>query len=161
MTNNILMIDLTQFQETDETKSVEQISNFLKSLSINTNIKWFAQDLHYAKSGIMVWGKPFTWSKNWSKVWFFKDTLKIFAFENCDGKNFTSDFVDFMENLTPLVPGGTPVFFNTDPYVPYDDEKDECLKTQCKTIDDVLDKINNHGIDSLTDEEKDILNEGL
>jgi hypothetical protein len=150
------MIDLTQFKETDEKKSINQISNYLESLGMNTNIKWLADDLHSAKSGFMVWGKPFTYQKNWTKVWFFKDTLKIFAFENSTGKHFTQDFISFMESVQSLTPGDTPVFFKSDPYIPYDDERDPVI-SECKTIDDVLDKINNYGIDSLSDYELKIL----
>lgn len=156
MTNAIIMIDLTQFKETDEKKSVQQISKFLKSLNINTNIKWLAEDLHNAKSGIMVYGKPFTYRKKWSKVWLFKDTLNIFAFENETGKNFTQDFVEFMDSHKPLTPGDTPVFFSTDAYIPYDEHRNPVI-TECKSIDDVLDKINSQGIDSLSDDELNML----
>ena len=82
MTDNIIMIDLTQFKQTSEKESVKEIKEFLISININTNIKNLAKDLSYGKRGIMVFGKPFTWQKKWSKVWIFKDTLQIFAFEN-------------------------------------------------------------------------------
>jgi len=158
MTSNIIMIDLTQFNEKKENESIKEITNFLISININTNIKNLAKDLYSAKSGIMVSGKPFTWQKKWSKVWFFKDTLQIFAYENPTGKHFTNIFVDFMESMTS-VQSGDLTFSKNDEYIPYDDEFDEPEEKVCESTDDVLDKINIYGIDSLTDEERDILNQ--
>lgn len=157
MTSNIIMIDLTQFKENKEKESIKEITEFLISININTNIKNLAQDLYRAKKGIMVFNKPFTWQKKWSKVWFFKDTLKIFAYENPTGKHFTNEFVNFMESMPSVQPGDM-TFSKNDEYIPYDDEFDEVEDKVCENIDDVLDKINQYGIDSLTDEERDILN---
>jgi len=150
------MIDLTQFKQTSEKESVKEIKEFLISININTNIKNLAKDLSYGKRGIMVFGKPFTWQKKWSKVWIFKDTLQIFAFENPTGKHFTNFFVSFMQEMNSIQPGDM-IFSKNDPYIPYDDEFDEPEEKICETIDDVLDKINMFGFDSLTDEEKYIL----
>lgn len=152
MKNNIIVIDLRQFTEKTKTLGLVEISNYLKSIKIPTNIKNLAYDLYCAKEGIQCWGKPFQRSKPWFKVWLCKDSLEIIAFENKEGNSFTQNFLHSFASISPVESGDSPYSKNHD-YIPYGHEE-----YICQTLDEVLDKISESGIDSLCDEELQILN---
>ena len=112
-----------------------------------------AKDLLFARSGTFVATKPWTYQKGWNKIWLTSDTLKIIGYENCDGKHFTQEFLDYMAGIKP-VQSEDCVWIHSD-YIPYCEEENS--DDVCKTLDEVLDKINLYGIDSLSDSEKNIL----
>lgn len=153
--NNIIVIDLRQFKNKQKDAAVVEISSFLKSINIPTNIANLALDLFYAKEGIQVWGKPFQYRNPWFKVWLSKSTLEIIAFENREGNNFSDKFLELIATISPISSESEPVWSSNDTYIPYGYES-----VSCQTIDEVLDKINEEGIDSLTDDELKLLNGG-
>jgi len=153
------MIDLTQFgtkptDREDYDQKLANIRKFLVELGIPTNIDTLAKDLLFARSGTFVAMKPWTYQKPWNKIWLTKNTLQIIGYENCDGKHFTKDFLDFMAQITPVVPGE--IHWNGDEYIPYCEPEEDDVE-QCTTLDEVLDKIGKYGVDSLTTEELKIL----
>lgn len=158
MIDNIIVIDLTQFGSKPATREAysEMLANvrkFLVEIGIPTNLDTLAKDLVFARSGTFVATKPWTYQKGWNKIWLTKNTLQIIGYENCDGKHFTKDFLDFMAQIPSVVPGE--IFWNSDEYIPYcEPENDE---VECTTLDEVLDKIGKYGVDSLTTEELKIL----
>jgi hypothetical protein len=160
MIDNIIVIDLTQFGDKPtnregEFEMIAKIRQFLVELGIPTNLDTLAYDLYMAKCGACVFSKPWTCRKGWNKIWLTKNTLHIIGYENCDGKHFTKEFLDFMGQITPVVPGE--IFWNSNDYIPYcEPEKDE---ESCTTLDEVLDKIGKYGVDSLTTEELKILSQ--
>jgi len=152
------MIDLTQFgtKPTDREDYDQKLSNirkFIVQLGIPTNIDTLAKDLLFARSGTFVAMKPWTYLKPWNKIWLTSDTLKIIGYENCDGKHFTKEFLDYMADIKPVVPEDL-IWTNSD-YIPYCEEENS--DDDCKTLDEVLDKINLYGVESLTVSEKNIL----
>ena len=158
MIPNIIVIDLTQFgtkptSREDYFNKLADIRKFLVELGIPTNLDTLAKDLLFARSGTFVATKPWTYQKGWNKIWLTSDTLKIIGYENCDGKHFTQEFLDYMAGIKP-VQSEDCVWIHSD-YIPYCEEENS--DDGCKTLDEVLDKINLHGIDSLSDSEKNIL----
>lgn len=140
MTDNIFMIDLTQFTETDTFLSKLEISNFLVQCGFSGNLEELSNYIYCVKNGMEFPGKPSTLGKPWYKAWFFRDTLNVFGIENIDGKNFTNDFIQFLFDLESIKP------------IKKIDEKQFS-----KSLDDVLDKIGKYGIESLSPYELEIL----
>jgi hypothetical protein len=132
---NCFCIDLTQFD------SEEQILEFLKSNNIAQYID--ANNLYEAKIGVFTHGVTI------NKVWVDSVTYCVTAYKTDDESKFTVQFVDYMNSIEPLG-FGEGVTQLTPPTSSSNNRKNI-------TIDEILDKINNFGFDSLTDEELDIL----
>lgn len=129
---NCFCIDLTQF----ETES--DILEFLKSNGIE---KFMDSNILYkAKNG------EFTNGVGMHKIWVDQVTFSVFAYRTEFDSKFTVQYVDYMNGLEPLQ--WNQGLSKKYPVVNKEDEF---------TIDDVLDKINNLGIDSLTEYELKIL----
>lgn len=132
---NCFCIDLTIFDSEDE------ILEFLKSNKIDIHLD--AKNLYEAKTGVFTHGTVI------NKVWVDSVTYCVTAYKTDDESKFTVQFVDYMNSIEPLGFGEGVTQLTP----PTSSEN----KKQCITIDEILDKINNFGFDSLTDEELDIL----
>jgi len=132
---NCFCIDLTQFD------SEEQILEFLKSNNIAQYID--SNNLYEAKIGVFTHGVEI------NKVWVDSITYCVTAYKTNDESKFTVQFVDYMNSIEPLG-FGEGVTQLTPSSTSSNNRKNI-------TIDEILDKINNFGFDSLTDEELDIL----
>lgn len=118
----------------------EQILDFLKSNNIEKYIDY--NNLYDAKIGVFTHGTTI------NKVWVDSVTYCVTAYKTDAESKFTEQYASYMNSLEPLGFGdGVKQLSFPTPPIPI-----------CSTIDDILDKINLHGIESLTEQEKNILN---
>lgn len=130
-TFNCFCIDLTMFDTKD------QIRDFLKSNKIDKFLDY--NNLYDAKTGVFTNGDVI------NKVWVDSTTFCITAYRTNTESKFTVQYVDYMNSLEPIGYGdGIKQLSTSSP--------------SFETVDEILDKINNYGIDSLTESEKNILN---
>jgi hypothetical protein len=80
------------------------------------------------------------------KLWLEKDKFNVIAYQDEEGQKFTDEFISFLEKIEPLRTGGIPLFEKK--------TKPQEEKKPLSKLDEILDKINISGIDSLTNEEK-------
>jgi len=134
-TFNCFCIDLTIFD------TPEDILEFLKSNKIDIHIDY--NNLYQAKTGF------FTHGVGMNKVWIDSVTYCVTAYKTDTESKFTVQYVDYMNSIEPLSYGeGVTQLkspFNTNNLPNYN------------TIDEILDKINNFGMDSLNEKELSIL----
>lgn len=134
-TFNCFCIDLTIFD------TPEDILEFLKSNKIDIHMDY--NNLYQAKTGV------FTHGVGMNKVWVDSVTYCVTAYKTDTESKFTVQFVDYMNSIEPLGYGeGVTQLkpqINTNSLPNYN------------TIDEILDKINNFGMDSLTENELSIL----
>lgn len=134
-TFNCFCIDLTIFD------TPEDILEFLKSNKIDMYMDY--NNLYQAKTGF------FTHGVGINKVWVDSVTYCVTAYKTDTESKFTVQYVYYMNSIEPLSYGEglaqlkPPI--NTNILPNYD------------TIDKILDKINNFGMDSLTENELSIL----
>ena len=134
-TFNCFCIDLTIFD------TPKDILEFLKSNKIDMYMDY--NNLYQAKTGV------FTHGVGMNKVWVDSVTYCVTAYKTDTESKFTVQFVDYMNSIETLGYG----------------EGVTQLKPQINnnrlpnynTIDEILDKINNFGMDSLTENELSIL----
>ena len=134
-TFNCFCIDLTIFD------TPEDILEFLKSNKIDIYIDY--NNLYQAKTGF------FTHGVGMNKVWVDSVTYCVTAYKTDTESKFTVQYVDYMNSIEPLSYGEGVIQLkpqiNTNSLANYN------------TIDEILDKINNFGMDSLTQNELNIL----
>lgn len=100
-------------------------------------------NLYQAKTGV------FTHGVGMNKVWVDSVTFSVTAYKTDTESKFTVQFVDYMNSIEPLSYGEgltqlkPPINTNSLP--------------NYNTIDEILDKINKFGMDSLTENELGIL----
>jgi len=127
----------------DEFSSKEELNNFV--LDMNFPYDDTTDCLWDIKTGVC------TGYRKVSKVWLSKDVFRVIAYQDTQGQKFTLEFLDFLEKMEPIKSGGIPIF----------EKKIASVKSKesqpIPTLDEILDKINVSGIDSLTDEEKEFL----
>ena len=134
-TFNCFCIDLTIFD------TPEDILEFLKSNKIDMHIDY--NNLYQAKTGF------FTHGVGMNKVWVDSVTYCVTAYKTDTESKFTVQYVDYMNSIEPLSYGeGLTQLkpqINTNSLPNYN------------TIDEILDKINKFGMNSLTENELSIL----
>ena len=134
-TFNCFCIDLTIFD------TPEDILEFLKSNKIDMHIDY--NNLYQAKTGF------FTHGVGMNKVWVDSVTYCVTAYKTDTESKFTVQYVDYMNSIEPLSYGEgltqlkPPINTNSLP--------------NYNTIDEILDKINKFGMNSLTENELSIL----
>jgi hypothetical protein len=133
-TFNCFCIDLTQFD------TQEEILDFLKSNKIDMHLDY--KNLYGAKTGVFTQGTQI------NKVWVDSVTYCVTAYKTDSESKFTTQYVDYMNSIEPLNYGQGVKQLKT-PFIK--------TNTELITIDEILDKINIYGIDSLTDSELNIL----
>lgn len=134
-TFNCFCIDLTIFD------TPEDILEFLKSNKIDMHMDY--NNLYQAKTGF------FTHGVGMNKVWVDSVTYCVTAYKTDTESKFTVQYVDYMNSIEPLSYGEgltqLKPSINTNSLANFN------------TIDEILDKINNFGMDSLTENELSIL----
>jgi hypothetical protein len=125
---NCILIDLTRF------KSRSEIKEFL--ISCNLQEKISERRLWGYKKGV------FTKSEPVYKVWFDAKTFAEIGYSTVNEQNFTLEFINFLQEMTPIEEGEK---------FEFQDEVEEL------TMDNILDKINKFGLNSLSNTEKDFL----
>ena len=132
-TFNCFCIDLSVFD------TQEEILDFLKSNKIDKNLD--AQNLYEAKLGVFTHGDKI------NMVWVDSVTFCVTAYRTDGESKFTVQYVDYMNALEPLSYGeGVKQLTSPSNNV-----------GEFTTIDEILDKINNFGMQSLTENELNIL----
>jgi len=121
--------------------SQEEIHDFLVSNHIDKYLT--ATNLYDAKVGNLTHGTPI------HKVWVDSVTYCVTAYRTDSESKFTVEFVDYMNSLEPLEHGQ-----GVEQLTP--SENQDQIPTYT-SIDDILDKINNYGMESLTESELQIL----
>ena len=129
---NCFLIDLSRFSSKDE------ISQFLLDANIPES-KLSSENLWQTKIGAFTQGEEVV------SIWVDGSTFYAFAYATRTKQNFVTQFVEYLQNMAPLYPGE-----KYQPSESFFDKSD-------LTIDGILDKINESGIASLTDEEVLIL----
>ena len=125
---NCILIDLTKFQQRTE------IKEFLISCNLQEKISY--KRLWGHKKGV------FTKSKPVYKVWFDGSTFSEIGYSTVNEQNFTLEFINFLQGMTPIEEGEK---------FEFQDDVEEL------TMDNILDKINKFGLNSLSNKEKDFL----
>jgi hypothetical protein len=157
---NLIVIELVEVDGQDYNpifNEVDDITNFLTKMNIqNPDIDdraafpdwhfWdkphtFSQKLYYSAKGLTIDGHL------WLKVWVNPENGYVIAYEDANGKKFSPNFIDYMENIEPLDTGDLPC--NTG--------KDFVRNNSHLSLDYILDKIGSKGIESLTMEEVNFL----
>lgn len=88
-----------------------------------------------------------------SKLWLEKDKFNVIAYQDTQGQKFTDEFISFLEKIEPLRTGGIPIF----------EKEEQSLQVKnaqpisTSKLDEILDKINISGIDSLSEDEREFL----
>ena len=113
-------------------------SKFLFFANISEN-KLSSENLWQTKIG------DFTQGEEVISVWVDGITFYAFAYATKSKQNFVTQFVEYLQNMSPLYPGEK-----------YQSPKNEVFQSSL-TIDDVLDKISLSGIESLSEEEVNLL----
>ncbi len=131
---NCFCIDLSQFDSPD------QILDFLKSNKIEFYIN--ENNLWDAKIG------NFTHGQGMNKIWIDSVTYCVFAYTTDTEAKFTVQFVEYFNSLEPLDYGQ-----GVTQLVP----EINVYRKSLNSLDEILDKINTYGINSLTSEELEIL----
>jgi hypothetical protein len=131
---NCFLIDLSKFS------SQEEIASFLSDANISEN-NLSSENLWQTKIG------NFTQGEEVISIWVDGTTFFAFAYATRTKQNFVTQFVEYLQNMSPLYPGEK---------YQAPDSFDLNLNSNL-TIDDVLDKINSSGINSLNENELFIL----
>jgi hypothetical protein len=136
---NLVVINL------EELDTREQIKYLIDRMNINYPTKEFesvaipiktreglVEDLYMAKWGARE-------DRGWTKVWLNPDNGCVIAFEDSQGQNFSEHFIQYLVSLESLSLNDLPVLNNTTEHI---------------SLDSVLEKISNSGMDSLSVDEK-------
>ena len=132
-TFNCFCIDLTMFS------TEQEIQEFLISNDLGNVLE--SKNLFDAKNGALTHGTPI------HKVWIDSQTFCVTAYSTGSESKFVVQYIDFMNSLTPLQYGQKVSQMEYDP----------ASDTTFCSVDDILDKINKFGYDSLTEAELNIL----
>lgn len=130
---NCFCIDLTMFS------TEQEIYDFLSSNDIENKLS--AKNLFEAKTGV------FTHGTHINKVWIDSVTFCVTAYKTDSESKFAVQYIDYMNEINPLKYGEKLSQLSSP----------ELSSTSFTSIDDILDKISTHGLDSLTIEELEIL----
>lgn len=136
---NIIMLDLTIFNNANE------IKDFLISCNLFDKIDY--ENMWQCRKG------EFTSGRSICKIWFDAKTFGVIAYSVYDSQDFTTEFVDYLQNLKPLEYGK-----KIETYTETEDENESNeIEDKELSVDSILDKIRIKGINSLTQEEKNFL----
>jgi hypothetical protein len=127
---NIIMIDLTIFNNEDE------IKDFLSSCGLLDKIDY--KNMWQCIKGEFTSGSPIV------RIWFDAKTFGVVAYSLWNSQDFTTEFVDFLKNMSPIQYGQKI-------------ETEEQISEVELNVDSILDKIRTKGLESLTIEEKNFL----
>lgn len=130
---NIFCIDLTQFS------SQEELQDFLISTSLERNID--AKIIFDFKNGVYTNGEKVNFA------WFDAVTYCVTAYRTETESKFVVELIDYMNQMEPLQYGAK--VKQSNPYT--------IKMKSLSNIDEILDKINLYGMNSLTKEELDVL----
>lgn len=128
---NIICINLRDFNTKDE------FAKFISDMNFDMDVDAY-WDVKIGKwNGTKVW-----------RIWIDSTTFNMVAFESRQEQNFASQFLEHLLNMEPIRPGDlSPVLT----------QKTTQVKNESMSIDSLLDKISLKGINSLSKEEKDFL----
>lgn len=127
---NCFLLDLRPFKKGSE------VREFLISCNLQDKIDY--SNMWQSKKGKFTNGKPVT------KVWFDATTFHVIAYSHWNEQNFTKEFINFISNMEPI---------ESNQRFEFENEEQEVELT----VDNILDKVNKNGLDSLSEREKNFL----
>ena len=128
---NCFCIDLTMFS------TEQEIQDFLVSNDLEKFLD--AKNLFDAKMGLLTNGAI-------NKVWIDSVTFYVTAYQTNGESKFVVQYIDFMNSLEPLQYGQK-----------LKQQTPNILVPSFDSVDEILDKINTFGYDSLTEQELSVL----
>lgn len=127
---SVICIDFRDFS------SAEELNNFFEDTGLDLNgSDWYSAHLGKWINGVVV-----------NKVWLDVNTLNLIAYETENQQMIYPQFAQYLSQIKPIDRS-----FKYDD-VEFDEPKD-------LSLDNILDKILEHGSESLTDFERNFLNE--
>jgi hypothetical protein len=127
---SVICIDFRDFS------SAEELNNFFEDTGLDLNgSDWYSAHLGKWINGVVV-----------NKVWLDVNTLNLIAYETENQQMIYPQFAQYLSQIKPI-----------DRSFKYDDVEFDEPKNL--SLDDILDKILEHGSESLTDFERNFLNE--